>query len=164
MSLVCLAVPDPSFWVKLLFTYGPFALIVFVAFVLERLARAHKKESPSPSATAIYVATWTLMFVMAGVITWVWYKTNVAPSEFAIRGRLAGLKGDEQLRTRFHLLFLRREYENPPNFEVSALPKEFRTLEAHELEDILCIFKNELKNTASVVPRARGIIKRSWYD
>ncbi len=48
--------------------------------------------------------------------------------------------------------------------EVSALPKEFRTLEAHELEDVLCIFKDELKNTASLVPSARGIIKRSCCD
>jgi hypothetical protein len=48
--------------------------------------------------------------------------------------------------------------------KVSALPREFHGLEAHELEDILCIFKDELKNGAPVVPNARGIIKRSWCD
>lgn len=54
--------------------------------------------------------------------------------------------------------------DSTATLEVSALPKEFRTLEAHELEDILCVYKDELKNTPSLVPRARGIIKRSWCD
>jgi len=46
---------------------------------------------------------------------------------------------------------------------VSALPQEFRELEAHEVEDVLCIFKNELK-TASAVLHERSIIKCSWCD
>jgi hypothetical protein len=45
--------------------------------------------------------------------------------------------------------------------KVSALPKELRGLEPHELEDILCIFKGELK-TASSVLMADDIVKRSW--
>jgi hypothetical protein len=44
--------------------------------------------------------------------------------------------------------------------KVSALPREFRTLEPHELEDVLCIFKNELKTTAK--PIVHDIAKRSW--
>jgi hypothetical protein len=45
--------------------------------------------------------------------------------------------------------------------EVAALPREFHCLEAHEIEDILCIFKNELKlaTTAAIAP---NIIARSW--
>jgi hypothetical protein len=46
--------------------------------------------------------------------------------------------------------------------KVSALPNEFRALEAHELEDVLCIFKIELMELA--LPNARGIIERSWCD
>jgi hypothetical protein len=45
--------------------------------------------------------------------------------------------------------------------KVSALPKEFRSLEPHELEDLLCIFKDELKK-ASFVPTGHDIVKRSW--
>jgi len=45
--------------------------------------------------------------------------------------------------------------------KVSALPTEFRILDPHELEDVLCIFKDELK-TASAVPIARDIVKHSW--
>jgi hypothetical protein len=44
---------------------------------------------------------------------------------------------------------------------VSALPKEFRALEPHELEDVLCIFKDKLKS-ASSGPTAGDITKRSW--
>lgn len=43
--------------------------------------------------------------------------------------------------------------------KVSALPKELRTLEPYELEDILCIFKDELKS-ASAMPE--DILNRSW--
>jgi hypothetical protein len=44
---------------------------------------------------------------------------------------------------------------------VSALPKEFRALEPHELEDVLCIFKDKLKS-ASYGPTVGDITKRSW--
>lgn len=45
--------------------------------------------------------------------------------------------------------------------KVSALPKELRGLEPHELEDILCIFKDELK-TSSAMLMADDIAKHSW--
>ncbi len=47
--------------------------------------------------------------------------------------------------------------------KVSALPREFRTLQPHELEDVLCIFKDELKTPASR-PIVRDIMKRSWCN
>jgi hypothetical protein len=45
--------------------------------------------------------------------------------------------------------------------KVSALPKELRSLEPHELEDILCIFKYELKNVSAML-MADDIVKHSW--
>jgi len=45
--------------------------------------------------------------------------------------------------------------------KVSALPKEFRALEPHEMEDVLCIFKDKFKS-ASSVPMAGDIGNRSW--
>jgi hypothetical protein len=44
---------------------------------------------------------------------------------------------------------------------VSALPREFRTLEPHEVEDVLCIFKDELKTTTAAT-KPRDSPKRSW--
>jgi hypothetical protein len=51
--------------------------------------------------------------------------------------------------------------DSEATLKVSALPKEFRILEPHELEDLLCIFKDELK-TASAMPIAADISNRSW--
>lgn len=51
--------------------------------------------------------------------------------------------------------------DSAETIKVSALPNEFRTLEPHEIEDMLCIFKYELK-TPSAVPSAQDIVKRSW--
>ena len=51
--------------------------------------------------------------------------------------------------------------DSATKLKVSALPKELRILEPHELEDVSCIFKDELK-TASAVPIMRDIVKRSW--
>ena len=45
--------------------------------------------------------------------------------------------------------------------KVFALPKELRGLEPHEMEDILCIFKDELK-TASAMLMADDMVKHSW--
>jgi len=44
---------------------------------------------------------------------------------------------------------------------VSPLPREFRKLEPHEVEDILCIFKDELK-TRTAATKPRDSAKRSW--
>ncbi|HTV57867.1 MAG TPA: hypothetical protein VMJ93_03260 [Verrucomicrobiae bacterium] len=38
----------------------------------------------------------------------------------------------------------------------SVLPKEFRSLEPHELEDILCIFKGQFKALAHLRPTSNG--------
>jgi len=47
--------------------------------------------------------------------------------------------------------------------KMSELPKEFRALKPHEIEDVLCIFKDELK--ASAAPRVTlDIFERSWCD
>lgn len=45
--------------------------------------------------------------------------------------------------------------------DLSALPLEFRRLEAHEIEDVLCIFKTDLKKI-SIKVMDKDIIKRSW--
>lgn len=47
---------------------------------------------------------------------------------------------------------------------VSALPKAFRILEPHELEDVLCIFKDELKTALSRKEEQQDIVKRSWCN
>jgi hypothetical protein len=45
--------------------------------------------------------------------------------------------------------------------KLSDLPSEFRTLEPHEVEDVLCIYKDELKTT-SAETKPRDSAKWSW--
>jgi len=45
-----------------------------------------------------------------------------------------------------------------PSINTSALPREFRSLPPHEIEDILCIFKDKLRLKAN----AEIIAARSW--
>jgi hypothetical protein len=51
--------------------------------------------------------------------------------------------------------------DNGAALKVSALPEEFRALEPHEMEDVLCIFKDKLKS-ASSRPTTGDIGERSW--
>jgi hypothetical protein len=51
--------------------------------------------------------------------------------------------------------------DSTATLEVSSLPKVLRTLEPHEIEDVLCIFKDKLKS-ASSAPLTGHIGKRSW--
>jgi hypothetical protein len=46
---------------------------------------------------------------------------------------------------------------------MSELPKEFRALKPHEIEDVLFIFKDELKASAAP-PVTPDIFERSWCD
>lgn len=52
---------------------------------------------------------------------------------------------------------------NAAALKLSPLPPEFRTLEPHEVEDVLCIFKDELKTTTAAT-KPRDSTKRSWCD
>jgi len=61
-------------------------------------------------------------------------------------------------RTRARALGLDYKAES---LDSSVLPKEFRSLEAHEMEDILCIFKGQFKALAPINSSA-AIGRRSW--
>jgi hypothetical protein len=45
--------------------------------------------------------------------------------------------------------------------KVSQLPKEFRALRPHEIEDVLCIFKDKFKASATIAAKA-DLASRSW--
>jgi len=46
--------------------------------------------------------------------------------------------------------------------DVSELPKQFRLLKPHEIEDVLCIFKDELTTLPATTPSPEDIASRSW--
>ena len=58
-------------WIKLFVTYGPFALVLFTAMVLEPKARTYMKDSRAGhvvARTAVYVLTWVAIFVMRAML------------------------------------------------------------------------------------------------
>jgi hypothetical protein len=48
-----------------------------------------------------------------------------------------------------------------PTLNVSQLPREFRALLPHEIEDVLCIFKDRFKASAAI-SAAKDLSNRSW--
>jgi hypothetical protein len=104
-------------WTSLLYTYGPFALLVFLAFPLERNAwnRVRHLRGRGVDATEkriayfAYFATWVAIFITCIVITVVWIFHNVIQGEATIKGRLVGI-ATEELRTTFSSLYLQRIY------------------------------------------------------
>jgi hypothetical protein len=103
---------SPEGWVKLLATYGPFALLVLLVFVIERKAWAELRdhEHPRKAAYLVYGGTWLAIFGVCAVIVWVWIRLNLPGDEFTIRGRLVGLGKTEQLFSESEDTYLRRAY------------------------------------------------------
>jgi hypothetical protein len=150
-------------WTKLLFTYGPFALLVFSAFVLEKKARNQMVSSPGETIpVAIYVSTWILIFAMAATITIVWIKLNVSVQEFRIRGKLEGLQGDEQLRTRFKLMYARREYGERSKFDYDWLILSSKKLD--DGQDVLLLIDRSTSPEHEDIQTFRLPILSSFYD
>lgn len=107
----------PEDWVKLLYTYGPFALLVFFMFVGEARARSALKD-PGVSrkvSLTIYAANWAVVFTLLGFALSAWYRLTFN-SEFTIRGTVLNLQGNETLHSRDNNLFLSKVYEPGGHF------------------------------------------------
>lgn len=104
-------------WIKLLYTYGPFALLVFFVFVAERKARTALKETSEASLgtrrtlLGIYGATWGAIFGLVVFAMIVWYQINL-PSETSMYGTFGKLEGSETVASDTDKLFLHRNYED----------------------------------------------------
>jgi hypothetical protein len=93
-------------WPKLLFIYGPFALLVFVVAVLESKARRAWQSDRSKVSGAIVVSTWLVIFAICGVVVYAWFWVNKPP--FVLRGSVEDLHGAETIGSRD--LYLRPDY------------------------------------------------------
>jgi hypothetical protein len=110
----------PGIWIKLLLTYGPAALIVFLVTIVEKKARGFYREARrqnDKTGTIIYVMVWMAIFALAIVIVWVWIDINVPTREATIRGRLIGLDAKEEVKSPFEDLYLRRVYGGKSHFD-----------------------------------------------
>jgi hypothetical protein len=107
---------DPfNFLPKLLFTYGPFALIVFVVYkviIVIKRPPAGSSQAEKNVYLAIYTAAWALVFFLAIVIVQVWKKMNL-PAEAVISGTIRNLKDPESVWSEPNSpLFVRRVYRD----------------------------------------------------
>jgi hypothetical protein len=82
-------------WPKLLYIYGPFALLVFVAALLESKARKAWQAERSKVSGTILASTWFVIFALCGVVVFAWFWLNKPP--FVITGSVQDLRGAEAI-------------------------------------------------------------------
>ena len=117
-------------WVKLLFAYGPFALLVLFVFILEQRVRSRVRgPKASRMDRGLYLAVWSGIFLLAIVATVVWVKLNLN-EEAVIRGRLLGLLPSDKIQTPFQDMFIRGAYTGQQRNDYF-----WRIFSPHKLED-----------------------------
>ena len=97
-------------WVNILYTYGPFAVLILLICVVEKLLRNRKREAPPDEKRGLvwlYALNWLLIFVVVGISIFAWWRMNLTRRP-EIRGTIENLSNRESLNTTSADLFLRR--------------------------------------------------------
>ena len=106
-------------WIKLLYTYGPFAILVFLVFVTERKTRTAMKEAArdeKPRMTMVYLLNWAVIFGLVLFSMYAWTRINLS-DEPTIRGRIENLTGREVISTGSAFFYVHRVYVVPGRAE-----------------------------------------------
>jgi hypothetical protein len=105
-------VSEAQDWIKALYTYGPFGLIVLFLFVGEAKARHNwttSRTNERALAAVIYACNWAAIFALLGFAVYAWNRIHL-PGEASIRGKLGTLEANEQVTSETQNLYLRRVY------------------------------------------------------
>jgi hypothetical protein len=149
-------------WVKLLYSYGPFALLVFFMVYGEARARSALKDAgvDRKVSISIYSANWIVIFVLMGFALSAWYRLTFN-SEFTIRGTLKNLQGAETLASRDNNLYLSRRYGPGGQFDYEwRLITQKRLQEGEQVSFVLELGTPESEKTRNyTLP-----IHTSFYD
>ena len=97
-------------WIKLLFVYGPFAILVFLVFVTERKLRTAAKEASGDekkTLTRVYILNWVAIFSLVIFSVYAWKRLNLDRKP-TIEGRIESLSNSESLTTSSADLYLHR--------------------------------------------------------
>ncbi|MFQ5794860.1 MAG: hypothetical protein ACE5JP_07410 [Candidatus Bipolaricaulia bacterium] len=106
--------PSIETWIKLLYTYGPFALLVFFLFVVE--IKAHRawrntSEAGKVPLLIVYLVTWLVIFGLVGFSVYAWSRINLSSKPTStIRGTFENLKDSEKILSRSKDWYLHRNY------------------------------------------------------
>jgi hypothetical protein len=106
-------------WIKLLYTYGPFAILVFLVFVTERKARTAMKEAAREEKSRmvlIYLLNWAVIFGLVLFSMYAWTRINLN-GEPTIKGRIENLSGREVISTGSAFFYVHRVYIVPGRAE-----------------------------------------------
>lgn len=101
---------DAEAWVRILYTYGPFAILVFLVFVTERKLRAGLKEASEAGRrthTILYVLNWAAIFGLVIFSVYVWKQMNLDRMRF-LSGRIENVHAGESIGSSSDDLYLRR--------------------------------------------------------
>jgi WD40 repeat protein len=112
LSLEREAIPMNEVLVKLLFQYGPFAILVlYVSVTIPQALKFFKKTPQNKNGTArfILIANWIAFFVISAICIYVWVEFNVKDAAI-IQGQLIGLPEGTSVTSPFQNLYLRRVY------------------------------------------------------
>ncbi len=106
-------------WIKLLYTYGPFAILVFFVFVTERKSRMAKNEAPPDEKKrlmVVYLLNWVIIFGLVLFSMYAWTRINL-DGEPTIKGRIENLTGREVISTGSAFFYVHRVYVVPGRAE-----------------------------------------------
>lgn len=107
-------------WAKILFTYGPFGLLLLFLIVAEAKARSAWKDAPmveKMSFFGLYVVVWLVIIGLTAYSVYAWARTNLS-EEAMIKGTFPGLEGSESITSTSDAgFYLRRIYKPGGKFD-----------------------------------------------
>jgi hypothetical protein len=152
-------------WIKLLYTYGPFAILVFLVFVTERKTRIAMKEAArddKPRMTIVYLLNWAVIFGLVLFSMYAWTRINLS-DEPTIKGRIENLSGREVVSTGSAFFYVHRVYVVPGRADYLwrlVGPKRFT-----EGEKITIVLDPNDPNLGEAgITNNELTIKKSFYD
>jgi hypothetical protein len=168
-GVIMVNIEHPEFWVKLLSTYGPFALLVFFVFVVERKARLAMNKAAQEDRlpfTLVYFANWAAIFALVGFALYAYIHANLR-SEHTIHGRFNNLSGTAVISSRDENLYMRRHY-HPSGGRFDLI---WRLITDKRLEDgakVCCVFdRGKDFNPESMTYRVTShdfTVQKSYYE
>lgn len=152
-------------WIKLLYTYGPFAILVFLVFVTERKTRIAMKEASrddKPRMTIVYLLNWAVIFGLVLFSMYAWTRINLS-DEPTIKGRIENLSGREVISTGSAFFFVHRVYVVPGRAEYMwRLVGAKRFTEGEKI--IIVLDPNDPNLGEAGITSNELTIKKSFYD
>lgn len=117
---------NPETWSNILYTYGPFALLVFLVVVIERKVYGAWKQSDKNNKDdqrffrILYGLTWAVIFGAVFCCIYAWWQINLTRRP-EINGRIESLPNNEVLTTTCADLYLHKNHKGGPYSDYDLL-------------------------------------------